>query len=353
LYEFELGRAADILCRDLFRLGRGETFVITADTESDMRVVEATARAAFSAGAKPMVIRLASPLGVGKAADPMLPQDALVGALKGADAWVEFNNQWLLYSTTYDIAMKENEKLRYLSTYDIAMKENEKLRYLCLVGMNADMMVRCIGRINYPALADFITALSEMTVKAEEMRITTPAGTDVTFRNMEGATAPLRGFPNKPGSHMMAGQIGWRIIRESVNGRIVFDGCISPPIGLLKEPVTLHVKDGKITEIEGGHEAKQYEAWLRSFNHPNMLRMAHVCYGFNPGARLTGDIVEDERVWGCTEWGVGNHPGMPAPSHSDGICLNSSVWLDGEQVLDEGRSVHPELAELARKLGKQ
>jgi len=267
----------------------------------------------------------------------MLPQDALVGALKGADAWVEFNNQWLLYSTTYDIAMKENEKLRYL----------------CLVGMNADMMVRCIGRINYPALADFITTLSEMTVKAEEMRITTPAGTDVTFRNMKGTTAPLRGFPDKPGSHMMAGQIGWRIIRESVNGRIVFDGCISPPIGLLKEPVILHVKDGKITEIEGGHEAKQYEAWLRGFNHPNMLRMAHVCYGFNPGAKLTGDIVEDERVWGCTEWGVGNHPGMPAPSHSDGICLNSSVWLDGEQVLDEGRSVHPELAELARKLGKQ
>jgi len=337
LYEFELGRAADLLARELFKLKPGETFVITADTESDMRVVDATARAAFSTGAKPMVIWLASPLGVGKAADPMLPQDSLVGALKGADAWVEFNNQWLLYSTTYDIAMKENDKLRYL----------------CLVGMNADMMVRCIGRIDYPALADFITTLSDMTVKAKELRVTTPAGTDVTFKNMEGATAPLRGFPDKPGSHMMAGQIGWRIIRESVNGKIVFDGSLVPPIGLLKEPVTLHVKDGKIVEIEGGNEAREYETWLKSFNHPNMLRMAHICFSFNPGAKLTGDIVEDERVWGSTEWGIGNHPGMPAPSHSDGICLNSSVWLDGEQVLDEGKSIHPKLAELARKLGKQ
>jgi len=43
----------------------------------------------------------------------------------------------------------------------------------------------------------------------------------------------------------------------------------------------------------------------------------------------------------------------PAATHTDGICLNASVWVDGEQILDRGRSVHPELAELARELGKQ
>ncbi|GAI56809.1 unnamed protein product, partial [marine sediment metagenome] len=126
----------DVLVNELLKLKEGETFVITADTESDPTVVDATARAAFAAGAKPMVIWLASPLGVGKAADPMLPVDALTAVLKEADAWVEYNNQWLLYSTPYDIAMKENKKLRHL----------------CLVGMSADMMVRCIGRVNYPVL---------------------------------------------------------------------------------------------------------------------------------------------------------------------------------------------------------
>nr|NIR17019.1 aminopeptidase [Desulfobacterales bacterium] len=108
----------------MFKLKPNETFVITADTESDPRVVEATATAAFAAGAKPMVIWTASPLGVGKAADPMLPVRALTAVLNNADAWVEFNNEWLLYSTPYEKAMKENNKLRYL----------------CLVGMNVDMM---------------------------------------------------------------------------------------------------------------------------------------------------------------------------------------------------------------------
>jgi 2,5-dihydroxypyridine 5,6-dioxygenase len=110
--EYELGKTADIIVRDLFELKPGETLVVTADTESDERVVDAVARAAFACGAKPLVVWTASPLGVGKAADPMLPVESLTALLKTADAWVEFNNKWLLYSTVYDRAMAENKRLR-------------------------------------------------------------------------------------------------------------------------------------------------------------------------------------------------------------------------------------------------
>jgi leucyl aminopeptidase (aminopeptidase T) len=48
---------------------------------------------------------------------------------------------------------------------------------------------------------------------------------------------------------------------------------------------------------------------------------------------------------------TGGEP-IPAPSHTDGICLNTSVWLDGKQIFDKGRVVHPELSKLAKKLGK-
>jgi len=67
--------------------------------------------------------------------------------------------------------------------------------------------------------------------------------------------------------------------------------------------------------------------------------------------------VEDERIWGSTEWGMGYLPvadapptGINAASHCDGITLNSSLWLDGVQVLDQGEIVHPELVEMAKKL---
>ncbi len=344
LYEYELGKASSALV-ELFGLKEGETFVITADTESDARVVDATARAAFSRGAKPMVIWLASPLGVGKAADPMLPLGALTSALKVADAWVEFNNKWLLYSTPFDIAMQENKKLRYL----------------CLVGMDVDMMVRVIGRVDFKILKEFEELVTEKTLKAKHVRLTTPAGEDVEFDN--DPTRPIScetGYADTPGPHMMAGQIGWAPAFESINGMIVFDGSLVPPVGLLETPVKLHVKKGDVVKIEGGKEAAQFEAWLKSFNHPQMLKMAHVCYGFNPGARLTGNILEDERVWGATEWGLGQvgpmylpPKGIVGPSHTDGICLNTSVWLDGKQITDKGRVIDPELAALAQKLGKK
>jgi len=344
-YDYELGKAASTLTEELFNLKPGETFVITADTESDPQVVDATARAAFAIGAKPMVIWVASPLGVGKDADPMLPLEALTAALKAADAWVEFNNKWLLYSTPFDIAMKENKKLRYL----------------CLVGMDADMMVRCIGRVNYPVLKEFEETVSEMTKKAKHVRLTTPAGEDVAFDNdPERPISCETGYADTPGPHMMAGQIGWAPAFESINGVIVFDGSLVPPfLGVLEEPVKLHVEKGKVVKFEGGKEAVEYEAWLNSFDDPMMLRMAHVCYGFNPGARLCGNILEDERVWGGTEWGLGQvglmyvlPEGIKGASHTDGICLNTSVWLDGKQITDKGKVLDPKLASLAEQLGK-
>jgi len=351
LYDYELGKATDILVRRLFELRENETFVITADTESDPTVVDATARAAFTVGAKPMVIWLASPLGVGKAADPMLPVEALTAVLREADAWVEFNNQWLLYSTPYDIAMKENKRLRHL----------------CLVGMNADIMVRCIGRVDYPVLEEFLERITEMTKNATHIHMTTPAGGDVEFDNAkkDGEPDPTHpiipdiGYANVPGSHMMAGQIGWTPDLVTVNGTIVFDGSLMPPCGKLEQPIHLTIKNGDIVRVEGGRQSIEFEAWMNSFNHPRMKKLAHVCYGFNPGAKLTGDILEDERVWGCTEWGIGDigamliePDGIPAPSHTDGICLNTSVWLDGRQIMDTGRVVDPELMPFAEKLGQ-
>jgi leucyl aminopeptidase (aminopeptidase T) len=346
LYEYELGRTAEIICRELFELKRGETLVLTADTESDERVVDAVARAAFTCGAKPLVVWTASPLGGSKAADDMLPVESLTALLKTADAWVEFNNKWLLYSTVYDQAMKENDRLRHL----------------CLVGAHPGLLVRCIGRIDFGLLGEFESTVADMTYAAQHVRMTTPAGGDIEFDNWHeswGKALPDLGRACVPGSFFMAGQISWPIILESVNGTIVFDGSLDPPFArVLSEPVVLTVERGAITKIEGGADAHEFDAWTRSFDHPQMRKLAHVCYGFNPGAELSGNILEDERIWGATEWGIGHVSadfspgGINGPSHCDGICLKTSVWLDGNQIMDTGEVLHPHLKELARKLGK-
>ncbi len=349
MYQYELVRAAQKLLGDMFSLKKGECVVITADTESSMEVVEATAQAAYALGGKPMVIMVAAPRGVGKAADIDLPLAPLTAALKETDIWIEYNNEWLLYSTPFDDAVAANSKLRYM----------------CLVGMNPDLMIRNIGRVDNIALGKFLKKVEEITKNSKVMRVTTPAGCDITFENMPGRDFYTSdGFVGPGEFRMMAGQISWAPKLESINGTIVFDGSMVPPTGLLKNKITCTIEKGTITKIEGSNEARELESYLKSFNHERMFKLAHISYGFNPGAKLTGDIVEDERVWGSTEWGIGNvgpqltsdiPGGIPAPSHTDGICMNSTIWLDGELFVKDGEVVGPtpeivELAQAAKQL---
>ena len=193
-------------------------------------------------------------------------------------------------------------------------------------------------------------------MQAKEMRVTTPAGTDVCFL-LEPTHKVCNdcGNASVPGMHMLTGQINVVPKFGTVNGKIVFDGTITPPFGKVpSQPVVLTVENSRIVKFEGGPEAAQYEKFLSDFHDEGMFKMAHIAYGFNPGARLTGNVVEDERVWGCTEWGIGYVSPIDAPpagqnavSHTDGICLNSSVWLDGIQLMDEGKIVDQELCALS------
>ena len=154
---------------------------------------------------------------------------------------------------------------------------------------------------------------------------------------------------------MLTGQINVVPRFGSINGVIVFDGSVTPPFGTTPDaPIRLTIENSNIVKIEGGRDAAIFEEHLKSFEDEGMFKLAHIAYGFNPGAVLTGNIVEDERVWGSTEWGIGyvspfDAPphGQDAKSHCDGICLNSSVWLDGVQIMDEGRITDPYLKELA------
>lgn len=342
LYEFELGKSTDILMRDMFKLKEGETIVITADTASNENVVNAAARSAYSCGAKPMVIWTATADGVGKAADPILPIEPLTAALSNADAWVEFNEAWLLYSTPFERAVENNKKLRYFN----------------MVGMDEELLIKIIGDTDMEILTKFMKRVTEMTHQASKVKVTTPAGTNVEFEN-----DPSRhiycdvGDASEPGLTFLPGQICWFPNLDTINGTIVFDGSVTPPCGLLEQPIHIKVEDGIAVEFKGGSQARQFENWLKSFDHPNMFRPVHISYGFGPNAELTGNIVEDERVWGCTQWGFGYMSpidippkGIPAPSHCDGICLDSSVWLDGKQIMENGKLIDEELLELAKNI---
>ena len=346
-YDYEVLNACLKLFRDMFMLQPGETIAITTDTVSDQSIVEAAAQAAVMLGATPLVMKIAAPAG-GKAGDKDMPYRALVDGIKACDAWVEFNYKLIFYSSVYD---------------EITADPETRPRYMNQNGVHPDLLVRNIGKVDNILLNKFIQGFSDFCEAGHHFVFTTPAGTHLECDNEPGREyVTADGFVRKGDIKMFPGQISWSPNFESINGIWVVDGTLSPPLGAVKQPVKFTVEKGYITKIEGGTDAQAFKAWLDSFNDPTMYLIAHSGLGFGPEAKLTGDIVEDERVWGCTEWGIGNvgpqlvsdmDGGIPAASHSDGISLNCSLWIDGVQVLDEGKVVGPtpEYVELARQLG--
>lgn len=345
MHSRELEVASDVLIFDLLKVQKDEIFVITADKMSDGAVVDSISNSATKAGAKLLIVWMNTPDGVSEAADPFLPGEALIGMLANADIWIELNYKWLLYSNVY---------------YQ-TMRNNKKLKHMCLTGVDTSSMINCIGSVDYGAMREFTILLGNKIKSSNVMYMTSALGENIFFCNSKDNPISCKlGIVDKPGTHLFVGQIGWTPILDSINGTIVFDGSIAPDIGIIKTPIEMMIKNGQVEEIHGGKEATKYEAWLRSFNHPQMLRVAHTGIGFNPGAAIVGNIIQDQRVMGSTTWGFGSigagllpPNGIKAPSHSDAVCLRTNLEVDGVLWMKDGQFVETELAPLVKKLKKQ
>jgi leucyl aminopeptidase (aminopeptidase T) len=329
-YTFELTAAALKLVTEVRPVARGQQVLVSVDSAGDMRAARATAGAVQAVGGIPTLITyptLPEPM-----AEPPRP---LAQAALGADVWIDFAVAYQLYSPAYHAAVAKG------------------CIYVCLTGMDVDMMVRTIGRVPQAPMVEMARVLYRMSQAAETIRLTTALGTDLRM------TVDKKGDPfweeEKHGGYaqMLGGQSGPMAFRESFEGVLVYDGAIWPPaeIGILRSAVRLQIEKGYATRIEGGAEAAVYDRWLRSFENSAAMLMDHACYGFNPGVRRpSGRILEDERIFGCMQFGIGATE-LGSPIHSDGVVLNPSVWFDDVQIEEAGRYVHPDLTRLCREMG--
>lgn len=334
----EVAAAARKLVEQVMLVRPGEQAAITADTSSDPRVVEATASAAYAAGAVPVVLWYPTTLGSG-----LEPPRPVAAAIADSDVWIEYAVGYLLYSNAYRRAIERGT------------------RYICLAGMDVQMMVRSIGRVDYPKMIVLGERLRAVIGSASAVRVTSAAGTDLAADNGGRFIRHSGKLADTPGEPiMLGGQVSWAPLEDTINGRLVVDTCIWPPaeVGLVRSPVALTIESGIVKRVDGGAEARIYERWLASFNDPNMYRVAHFSLGFNPGVtRPTGRIVEDERLFGCFNMGIGTQGpqmkavGWKAASHTDCVILNPTIHLDGGPLQEDGRYVHPEIAAACKDLG--
>lgn len=335
---FETAKGAMKLAKDVMLIKENEDVIITADTSSDMRVVNAVANAVFAIGANPVVVKYHT---MGESyVEPPRP---VAEAVSEVDVWIEFSYNTIMHSPAFQRSIKNGA------------------RYICLNGMDVLMLTNTIGKVKYDVLTEFGEYLTKKIEEANEVIIKDKNGTNLKAYNKgrkvkhSGQLATKKGFPI-----MLGGQTSWCPIEETINGTLVFDAALFPPVelGKLSELIKLTIEDGRIVKIEGGQEAEIFKEWLAGFDDPNMYRLAHYSIGFNPGVtKATGRIVEDERIFGCIEFGFGSQGESlmgafwDAASHTDGVVSKPTIILDGEILEKDGIYVDEKSREYCKKLG--
>ncbi len=213
-------------------------------------------------------------------------------------------------------------------------------RVATLPGVTEDIMVRCMNA-DYQKIAARTARLCDRLARTRVVRVTAPAGTDITMP-IEGRTPHASsGIFREKGQwgNLPTGEAYLAPVEGVSQGVVVVDGSMAG-VGVTVQPIRIVVKDGYATEITGGTEADALRALLEPHGRDGRT-VAEFGIGTNDRAKLIGVILEDEKVMGTIHIAFGDNKSMGGSvrvaSHLDGLVKQPTVWFDDEKVMDAGR----------------
>jgi len=215
-------------------------------------------------------------------------------------------------------------------------------RVASLPGITKDMMERTLMG-DYNEIARRSEKVQELLNKGSQVEITAPKGTDIKL-SIKGRTGIAdTGELSAPGifGNLPAGEAYIAPIEISAQGKLVIDGAMSG-VGKVSTPINIDIVDGKAVSFLGGEEAKQLEALIDKHGEKARL-VAELGVGTNDLAKLTGLVLEDEKVLGTIHIALGdNHTfggTTTVSSHLDGMVLQPTMKIDGKVIIDKGELI--------------
>lgn len=234
---------------------------------------------------------------------------------------------------------------------------NNAGRVASLPMVNYEMLTRTLAA-DYQQIYELGESLKKAIQSGNEIRITSPFGTDITAKIRQdgiindGGIIGAGEIGNLPG-----GEVFFAPLEGSTNGTWVINGSLadfekktSP-----QNPIKLIIKNGYVTKIkpattinqpqptqQSAQVAKQF--WeLLSKTGPQAFNVAEIGIGTNQSTNPLGEIIEAEKAYGTAHLAVGNNKfiggSINVPIHLDGLTLEPTITIDNQVLLKEGEFV--------------
>ena len=144
-----------------------------------------------------------------------------------------------------------------------------------------------------PGLKEAVLHAQGLYQKTKSVRVTSAAGTDLTYACGEYPVMSQYGMADEPGrfDHWGVGLLHTFPNEESAAGRVVFqpgDIIILPYCRYVQDEVRLEIEGGHITSIQGGLDAALMRDWLKDgedfAGDRDPYAVSHAGWGLNPNA---------------------------------------------------------------------
>ena len=215
------------------------------------------------------------------------------------------------------------------------------VRIATFPGITKDVMIRGMNA-DYKSISKRTIRLTELLETGSEIKVTAPAGTDISFSIKGRKAYASKGLFHAKGEsgNLPTGEAFLAPVEGTANGVFVTDGSFAG-LGLIKNVnIKIEVVNGYATKISGGTLAKKLKQQLDSVG-KEARNIAEFGIGTNDSAKLSGVLLEDEKVMGTIHIALGNNVSLGGsvnvPIHLDGVVKKPTVWMDGKMLMKDGK----------------
>ncbi|WP_078544749.1 aminopeptidase [Litchfieldia alkalitelluris] len=239
-------------------------------------------------------------------------------------------------------AMKNSDVVICVTTHSLTHTKARKnavangARLATMPGITEDMFLDGAVTADYTQVKELTEKVTKVLDTAKQIRIEKD-GKALVF-SVEGRNGvPSTGvYVNKGESgNLPSGEAYIAPIEGTAFGEIVIDGSVTG-IGKIDTPITLKIEEGRIVNAVGEHADKL----LAILGDGKGRCLAEFGIGTNNKARITGVILEDEKVFGTIHVAFGSNitfgGTIEAGVHCDLVVSKPDVYIDDQKVIYAG-----------------
>lgn len=310
--------AAKRLLLDNMALKAGESLLVIYD-ETTLRIGESLFEAGLELGAKTLALRMKKMEKSG-----MEPPPAAAAAMAASDVVVAATGASLTHTQAKKNACAAGARIATMP------------------GITEDMFFNGPITADYTKVAELTSRVNDILDRAKtaELRTGEPGRPCILTMSLEGRRGINSGgvYRNRGESgNLPSGEAYIAPVEGSARGEVIVDGSFAG-LGVLSSPLKLTFDQGRMVKAEGP-DAERLEALLGVS--PAAHNLAELGIGTNDKARVTGVILEDEKIYGTVHVALGSNDTfggtVAAGIHVDGIIIRPELRLDGEVVVLGGK----------------